>query len=262
MLPELPARLPLSGRRIVVTRSRAQAGAFCQRLSDLGAEPIAIPTIAFAPLPNERLDAALRQLDQYNWLIFTSANAVDFFCQVVSGDLPAGLRVAASGSATASKLQERGITPDFVPAEFVGEKLAAGLGDLRGQRVLLPRARLGRPEIVAQLQAQGAVVDDIPLYDTVAAAAEAVALERLRAGVDAITFASPSSVHNFVQMLDEAHLDGAHRQLDQAFIVCIGPITAAAARECGFAVHAVPGEYTIDGLTAALIALFQSPPPE
>lgn len=257
-----PTSQPLRGRRIVVTRSQAQAEALCRHLAALGAEPIAVPTIAFAPLPAEPLMEALRHIARYDWLIFTSANAVDFFFQAAGDNLPPLPRVAASGSATARKLQERGITPDYVPAEFVGEELAAGLGDLQGQRVLLPRARLGRPEIVAQLQAQGAVVDDIPLYDTVPAAAEAVALERLRAGVDAITFASPSSVHNFVQMLDEAHLDGAHRQLDQAFIVCIGPITAAAARECGFAVHAVPGEYTIDGLTAALIALFQSPPPE
>lgn len=257
-----PTSQPLGGRRIVVTRSQAQAEVLCRHLAALGAEPIAIPTIAFAPLPAEPLMEALRHIARYDWLIFTSANAVDFFFQAAGANLPTLPRVAASGSATARKLQERGITPDFVPAEFVGEQLAAGLGDLRGQRALLPRARLGRPEIVTLLQAQGAIVDDIPLYDTVTAAPEAAALARLQAGVDAVTFTSPSSVRNFLKILDDARLDSVRRQLDQALIVCIGPITAAAARQCGFAVPAVPDEYTMDGLITALVALFAIRQPE
>ncbi|GAB4161845.1 MAG: hypothetical protein Fur0021_35500 [Candidatus Promineifilaceae bacterium] len=262
MSSNLPTNQPLEGRRIVVTRSQAQAEVLCRHLAALGAEPIPIPTIAFTPLPAASLIVALRQIEQYNWIIFTSANAVDFFFQAAGDNLPPLPRVAASGSATAQKLQEQGITPDFVPAEFVGEQLAAGLGDLRGQRVLLPRARLGRHEIVTLLQAQGALVDDIPLYDTVAAVPEATALERLRAGVDAVTFTSPSSVRNFLKILDDAHLDSVRRQLEQVLIVCIGPTTAAAARQCGFAVHAVPDTYTIDGLITALVALFAIRQPE
>lgn len=253
---------PLQGRRIVVTRSVAQAASLCRHLSALGAEPIAIPTIDFVPMPTEPLIATLRQIDTYRWLIFTSVNAVEFFFAVVAAQpesvaLPP---VAAIGSATTRRLAEQGVTPDFVPEVFTGEALATGLGDLRGQRVLLPRARIGRPQIVTQLAARGAVVDDIPLYDTVPAAVDAGILAHLQHPIDAITFTSPSSVRNFLKILDDAHLDDVRQRLHQTRIACIGPTTAAEADRFGLPVHAIPEEYTIDGLAAALVHLFQPPP--
>lgn len=247
---------PLHGRRIVVTRSPEQAPAFCDRLVQLGAQAIAFPSIQFVPLPPEALDDALKRLDQYEWLIFTSANAVRFFFARVD-DLGLSLklpRVAASGSATAARLAERNIAVDFVPGEFVGEELVLGLGNLAGQRVLLPRARIGRAEIAAMLREQGAEVDDVPLYDTVRAEPDPEALAELEKGVDAITFTSPSSVRNFLKILEEARFDRA--LLNDAAVACIGPITAETAHDYGLAITIVPDEYTIDALLQALINFY------
>lgn len=248
----------LQGKRIVVTRSPEQSPAFCQRLAQLGAEPIAFPTIQFVRLPVEPLDAALQQMERYDWLVFTSGNAVQFFFERVNelGLAPGLPRVAASGSATAAKLAALGVAVDFVPDDFVGEELVAGLGDLIGQRVLLPRARIGRPKIVEMLRQRGAMVDDVPLYDTATAEVAPEALAELQKGVDAITFTSPSSVRNFFQILEDAGAAGSIP--DSAVIACIGPITAEAAREQGLNVAVVPDEYTIDGLIEALSKFFTS----
>ena len=247
---------PLQGRRIVVTRSPKQAPAFCDRLARLGAEPIAFPTIQFLPLPAEPLDHALRQLDRYDWLIFTSANAVQFFFARVEelGLAPTLPRIAAVGPATAARVAARGLAVDFMPDEFVGEELVLGLGALVGQRLLLPRARIGRPKIVEMLRRQGAQVDDVPLYDTVTANPDPAALAALAQGIDAITFTSPSSVRNFLKILEEA---GSGRSiLNGTVVACIGPITAATARENGLAVTIVPDNYTIEGLIQALTGFF------
>lgn len=253
---------PLQGRRVIVTRSREQAQSMAERLAALGAIPIVVPAIQFEPLSAPRLDDALANMAGYDWLIFTSGNAVSFFFERLDSlDEPPPLpRVAASGSATARKLAAHGITPDFVPGEFVGEALAAGLGDLRGQRVLLPRARSGRPEIVKLLQAQGAQVDDIALYDTVTAEPAAAALAALSAGADAVTFTSPSSVRNFLKILanEEENVGDVAGVLETAVIACIGPITAAEARQNGLNVAVVPATYTIDDLLQALSAHFDT----
>jgi uroporphyrinogen-III synthase len=258
---------PLKGRRIVVTRSPRQAEAFCTRLSELGAYPIRFPTIQFVPLPTEQLDAALNKLDAYDWLIFTSGNAVSFFlARLEALQQPIShLKVAASGAATAQLLQKKGVSVDFVPDEFVGERLVAGLGDLVAQRVLLPRAKIGRPQIVKLLQAQGAIVEEIPLYDTITADPPATAWAELDQGVDVITFTSPSSVRNFFKILDmtkrPVSATGApvkNRLFAEAIIACIGPITADAVREQGVAVSIMPEEYTIDGLVTAVVDYFKS----
>ena len=251
---------PLQRRRIVVTRSPEQASALCDRLAQLGAEPVALPTIQFVPLPPGPLDAALQRLERYEWLIFTSANAVRFFFERVEevGLVRPWPRVAAAGTATAAALAERGVAVDFVPDKFIGEAVALGLGNVAGQRLLLPRAKIGRPKIATMLRWQGAEVDDVPLYDTVTATPDPEALAALSRGIDAITFTSPSSVRNFLKILDDA---GCNRSiLDGAVIACIGPITAAAARENGLAVAIVPGEYTIDALIQALTDFFTGTP--
>ncbi len=219
---------PLRDLRVLVTRSAAQADAFARPLAALGAQPILFPVIAFAPLPAPELDAALAELSRYDWLVFTSANAVEFFFSAydalpVRPYLP---RLAVVGGATARLLEERDLTPDYMPGEFTGEQLALGLGDLAGRRVLLPRARAGRPEIVDLLREQGAEVDDIALYDTVTAVPTAAALEELGRGVDVLTFTSPSSVRNFHAVVTAAELD-ADALLRDTHVIAIGPVTAA-----------------------------------
>ena len=212
--------------------------------------------IEFAALPPEPLDAALGCLPQYDWLIFTSANAVDFFFRRVDerGIRVDGVAVAVVGSATADKLAERGLTPDFMPDEFTGEQLALGLGDLTGKRVLLPRAKQGRPQIVALLRQQGATVDDVALYDTVTAVPTPAALANLAAGFEAITFTSPSSVRNFLKLTDSLNLSGL---LERAVIACIGPVTAAEAAKFNLHTTLIPDEYTIEGLVQVLQEHFE-----
>jgi len=251
---------PLSGKRILVTRSPEQAQDFADKLAALGAEPVVFPVIQFQPLPADLPDPA-----DYDWLIFTSANAVDFFFERLEirdwglettdslqspvSSLP---KVAAVGSATAVKLSSLGVAVDFMPDEFTGEQLAQGLGDLTGQRVLLPRAKIGRPEIVNLLRAQGAAVDDVALYDTVTAVPTPAALAELEKGVDAITFTSPSSVRNFLQTVESRPDRFLKSVRSNVVIACIGPVTAQQARDLGLTVHVTPEDYTIDGLIEAL----------
>jgi len=249
---------PLLGKRIVVTRSPDQAEAMCARLEALGATCICFPTIDFVPLPAPELDAALAQLDQYAWLIFTSANAVHFFWEKLDPNrlqiTDYRLQIAAVGSATKKNLAEKGISVDFMPDQFTGEQLALGLGNVAGQRILLPRARIGRPEIVNLLHERGAVVDDVALYDTITAVPTPEALAQLEKGVDVLTFTSPSSVRNFVKITRHT-MFWKHRM--STLIAVIGPSTAAEAENHDLSVDIMPEEYTIDGLVTAVAAHFE-----
>ena len=242
-MPELP--------RVVVTRRVEQTARFAKKLRVAGFHPLIFPTIELQAMPAPDLNRALAQIENFDWLLFSSANAVHFFfCRLDALQLSPRLpRTGAVGTATARKLAEYDVQPDFMPDSFTGEALAAGLGDLSGQRILLPRARLGRPQIVDRLRDQGADVSDIALYDTVTAASDPMALQELALGYEAITFASPSSVRGFLE------ISGA-KPLGSAVVACIGPVTAAAAAECGLPVDLVPDEYTLDGLVQALTRYF------
>lgn len=239
-------------QRVVVTRSPDQAPALAERLAARGAHPLLFPVLDFAALPAPEFDAVLAQLHCYAWLIFTSANAVQFFLRRASAiDLAHLPRVAAIGSATAASLREAGLEPDFVPAEFTGEQLAAGLGNLTGKRVLLPRAKIGRPEIIQALATQGAEVDDIALYDTITASPEPVAFAELAQGFEAVIFTSPSSVRNFLSLIAPHHTICDH--LAQAVVACIGPATAGAAEAAGLSVAVSPTAYTVEAVVEALM---------
>ena len=243
----------LNGRRIVITRSPKQAKRLADKLIALNAEPLVFPVIRFEPLESAALSVALQNLATYDWLIFTSANAVRFFwghLPEIPNKLP---KVATVGSATGDKLTQLGITIDYTPDQFIGEQLVHGLGDLTGQRVLLPRAKIGRPEIVALLKQNGADVDDIPLYDTVTATPSPESLAALRQGFDIITFTSPSSVRNFLKIIQEVAPD-LSATITQAKSFPIGPVTAAEMEKQAIPVTAIPHEYTIDGLIATMIA--------
>lgn len=255
---------PLTGKRIVVTRSQEQSQAFADKLAALGATPIVFPTIQFTPLPTDDLDNVIQQIEDYDWILFTSTNAVDFFFKRLEPNnlqsLPSNLpNIAASGSATAQKLSELGIEVNFIPDEFVGEKLVEGLGDLTGKRILLPRAKLGRPRIAELLREKGAEVDDIALYETKTAVPTTDAWTELEQGFDVITFTSPSSVRNFLKLIRTQDVHSfKNLGYENSIIACIGPITRNQAQESGFTVQIMPEEYTIDGLTQAIVAYFKT----
>lgn len=245
--------LPLQGKRVLVTRPEDQAEPLVQQLRSLGATPVLYPTIRIAP-PADRapLEAALRRLaaGEYHWLVLTSANGVRFLWDrwraLGLGDaLPEGVRVAAIGPATAAALQERGITPDLMPAAFVAEALAEALGDVRGQRLLLARADIARATLREELTARGAHVDEVTAYRTLIAPPP-----EPPPPVDIITFTSPSAVRGFTAALGDA---GTPDWITHARVACIGPITAQTARKLGLEVDVVAEEYTVRGLVEALV---------
>lgn len=268
-------RLPLFGRRIVVTRSRTQASTFSQRLAALGAEVCEFPTIALAePDSYEVLDAALADLPSYSWVVFTSANGVDRFFARLERTAPAGTvtdaralaqaRVAAIGPATARRLRAFGIKADAVPGSYRGEAVFEAIrdaeqhagGTLAGARVLIPRAQEARPRLPDLLRGAGADVTVAPAYKTVlpdgADAAELA--RRLREGeVDAVTFTSSSTARNLLALLGP---DAAVLQ-EHAQLFSIGPITTGTLADAGCTDVHEAKEYTIDGLVQSLCGYYR-----
>lgn len=255
-----PAVPPLHGRKIIVTRPRAQAQALAERLAALGATPILFPTIRIAPVSDTaRLDDAIRALARYDWVIFTSVNGVDVFWERMEAlgrnvGVFDGTRLAAIGPATAEALEERGANADFIPEEFVAERIAEGLGDVAGLSILLPRAEQARATLADMLREAGADVDEIATYHTLPATPEMKGLSPLEKA-DAITFTSSSTVRNFATLAGGA---GEARRITSGICVaCIGPITAGTVRELGMQADVVAESYTIDGLLQALVDFYR-----
>ncbi len=246
----------LAGKRVVITRSAQQSASFCARIRALDGVPIVFPTIETVSLEAPQLDRALADIDHFDWLLFTSVNAVHFFCQrFVGHGLPCSSqpdhlpRIAAVGPVTADALRKQGLQPELIPSVNTGEELARSLGDLTGKEVLLPRARAGRPEIVDVLSALGATVYDIALYETVATNPSAEAMAEIAVGVDVLTFTSPSTAINFFEMVEP----GA---VASAVVACIGPTTADAVCALGVHVDVVPSSYTVSDMVDALADYF------
>lgn len=226
-------------------------------LEGLGAEVVLIPAIRIQPKADlSSLHNALRELRSYDWIVFTSVNGVRITWDQLeeAGVGPSEfewVRVAAIGPATADALQSQGVEPDFVPDEFVAEEVASGIPEVEGARILIPRAAGARPVLPEQLEQRGGRVDEIPIYESVRARAAESELERLRLGVDALTFTSPSIARNFTRMMDDAGLNPIALP-GRPMVACIGPITAQAARDLGYEPEVTAAEYTAQGLVEAL----------
>ncbi len=250
-------RLPLYGKRVLVTRARTQAGGMSARLRQLGAEPIELPVIEIVPPADlEPLDDAIARLDEYDWVVFTSANGVAaFFARLDESERDVRalgrVKLAAIGSATAAELRARALKADFVPERFVAEEVLAGLLE-RGaadSRILLPRAERAREILPDGLREAGATVDVVPAYRTIAPEPSPAAMQALRTGaIDVVTLTSSSTARNL-----SALLGGQMDTLKHARIACIGPITAQTARELGFEVDIIAAEFSVPGLIAAII---------
>ena len=257
---------PLAGRRVLVTRPRSQAERLVQELETAGAEVILAPTIQIvAPDDRGPLLEAISQLPQFDWIIFASVNAVDAFMDagVEAGSTHNLPLVAAVGARTAERLQGFGVEVSLVPTEFRAEAVVEAMkarGPLDGVRVLLPRSDIGRDTIADGLRAAGAIVTDVVAYRTVAESTDRATDVRgmLQAQrLDAITFTSGSAVRSFIQMYGP----DIHRLLGDTVVAVVGPVTAAAARELGFAVHVQPETYTTGAMVDALARYFSSPRP-
>ena len=242
--------------RVLVTRPRPKASEFAAALQTIGAEAVCLPCIEIEPIADTTLlDRALSLLDRYDWLVFTSVNAVEVVGErlVALGvePSPGNPRLAAVGPRTAASLQARGLAPDFVPHEYLVEAVLPGLGDLHGRWVLLPTADIAGDFLPDAIQAAGGVAHVITVYHTLPAAPDSIGLAGLRAGVDVVTFTSGSTVRNFITITRNAGLN-PHDLPGRPRIACIGPKTAHAALEAGFKVDIIPDEYTVDGLIAAI----------
>jgi uroporphyrinogen III methyltransferase/synthase len=247
----------LSGLRVVVTRPRAQAGDFVRALEGLGAEVVDFPTIRIEdPSDPEPLRRAVARCDGFDWIVFTSVNGVErFWHELRAGGADtralAGVSLCAIGPATAAAIELEGARADLLPDEYVSEAVAEALAEdteLRGARVLLPRAEVARSALPELLRARGAEVVEVAAYRTVADGAGAEEVKRrLRAAeVDVVTFTSSSTVRHFVSLVGT--------DLGRAIVASIGPITSATARELGLEVEIEAAAYTIPGLTDAIVA--------
>jgi hydroxymethylbilane synthase len=254
---EIRGSLPLRGRRIVVTRPRRQARGLIEELERLGAVAPLVPLVAVQPPEDPGpLDAAVDALDRYDWLVFTSTNgvaAVRDRLEAVGGRL-GKVRVATVGPATAAAASALGAEPSFVPARFNSEDLARGLTPLEGARVLLPQADIASPRLAEELRAQGATVDAVVAYSTVAEEPSPAELAELESGADAVVLASGSAAGSLAALA--AASEHVRHALGTALLVCVGPKTAAVVREVGLPVGLVADEATADGIIRALVTHF------
>ncbi|MGH7828836.1 MAG: uroporphyrinogen-III C-methyltransferase, partial [Candidatus Binatia bacterium] len=241
---------PLFGRRIVVTRARSQAGPFVRAIEDLGGEAIEFPTIEIAPPQSyEPLDRAVERLESYDWIIFTSVNAVGrFLSRLQSGkrdirDLK-GIKIAAIGPETASAIESAQLKVDLLPAQYQGEGILEQIKpeEVRGKRILLPRAAGAREVLPQTLRDWGAEVDVVEAYRTVPAKTDARRLRSLfvKKKVDMVTFTSSSTVRHFSELFAGEDLPAL---LAAVAVACIGPITRQTAAEMGIRVDVEARDY-------------------
>ena len=262
----------LTGRKIIVTRAREQAGELSRRLSELGATVIEFPVIQIVePLDFAPLDQAIARLTDFDWLIFTSANGVDYFWRRLGDQSLVGIQVCAIGPATAAALQARGVTPDLVPERAVAEGILVSLGEVADKRFLIPTADLAREALSEGLVARGAKVEQVTAYRTVAApdslgpdslSATDLVAQLQHQEIDLITFTSSSTVRNFVARLATATDLPITDLLSEVIIASIGPITAETARESGLVVAIEAPRFTIEGLTESIVDFYTRKLPE
>ena len=256
---------PLFGKKILVTRTRDQASELVSLLEEAGAECLEGSTIALVePESWAELDAALDRLPSFDWLLFTSINAITFFFRRLqernldARDLK-GPKIGVVGSATAETLRGHGLRADLLPREFTGEGLAEVLLEqgVAGRKILLPRAQEAREVLVEKLRAGGGEVTVAPVYRNVRPAGYAEVRAALEAKkIDLLTFTSSSTVSNFMEMLaigDQAEFE---RLLGGVKVAVIGPITAKTALKKGLKIDIQPQSYTIPALVAAIVDYF------
>lgn len=258
------AGAPLTGRSVLVTRTREQAAALVDPLEALGAEVLCFPVIEVVdPEDDAPLIQAVRELGGYDWLVITSTNGVDRFFERVmreDGDLSVlgSTKVAAVGSATAACIREHGIEPDLVPDDFRAEGLIESFRELgvAGSRILIARAEDAREILPEALREMGARVEVVVTYRVVLSEPDMDVVARLDAGsVDIATFASGGTFRHFLAVLSMAGLD-AERVATSLAIASVGPVTTATICKLGYEVAVEARESTMQSLVDAVVERF------
>ncbi len=252
---------PLFGARILVTRARGQAAELSRLLLAYGGEPVECPTIEFVPPASwDEVDDAIGRLETYQWLVLTSVNGVQQFMRRVwhkgrDARSLQGLRVCCIGPRTAEELEKFGVKPDYIPSQYQAEGVLDVMktAGVAGQRVLIARAAQAREMLPEVLRGLGAEVDVVPVYRTVIphSNVEDIKARLVGQGIDIVTFASSSTVRNFVELFGGAK--ELKKILQRTSIGCIGPITADTVREQGLQVDVVARQNTIPALVEALV---------
>lgn len=259
---------PLFGKRVLVTRARGQAESFARLLGEQGAEVIEFPVIEIVPPADYAgLDRALANVRDYDWIIFTSVNGVTKFFERLgeSGkDLRElyGVRIAAIGEVTAGEIERMGIHVELVPGEYRAEGLIEKLAgeNMRGKRILLPRAKEARDILPASLREMGAVVDVVTAYETKKPGRRSSAKIKNMLDnnmIDAVTFTSSSTVRNFLSIFP-----GFRQVRGKPALACIGPVTAKTLRDAGYKAQITSREYTVDRLAEELAGYFGKSKPK
>ncbi|MGQ9837311.1 MAG: uroporphyrinogen-III C-methyltransferase [Cyanobacteriota bacterium] len=266
-IPSLPQPAPLAGQTVLVTRSEGQSQALRELLQEQGARVLEMPTLVISPPTSwDPLDTAIANLSRFDWLLLTSANAVThFFARLHQQRRDSRalhkLKVAVVGAKTAAVLAQYGIHADLVPSEFVAEALLEIWPQpVTGQRILLPRVQSGgRDDLVQGLRQQGAVVEEIPAYESACPSeADPQVVAALKAGqVDILSFTSSKTVQHFVQLLRQAGL-GSEVWDPPLQIAAIGPKTAETCLALLGRVDIQAEEYTLEGLVQAMVAQSQT----
>ncbi|MES1254941.1 MAG: uroporphyrinogen-III C-methyltransferase [Acidobacteriota bacterium] len=263
---------PLSGKRVLVTRPREQAAELVERLEMMGAEAVEAPMIRIIPPADYApVDEACACANTFDWIVFSSVNAVDtFFGRLLDGRRDvralAGVALAAVGPKVAERLAHHGLKVDLMPSEYRAEALVATIleaGSVRGAKVLLPRADIGREVIADELRAAGAEVTEVVAYRTVAAepgrdGEPDVFRMLLEKRLDVVTFTSPSAVRQFVRVVGA---EPAADLLRTTPVASIGPATAEAAAHFDILTTILPVHYTIPSFVDAIAAHFKPATP-
>jgi uroporphyrinogen III methyltransferase/synthase len=268
--PQLPM-LPLTGKTILVTRAAQQSSQFTKLLRSEGATVIEMPALEIRPPSSwEGLDRAIAHLGDFQWLILTSANGVEYFWErlvTLGKDARslAGVKIAVVGQKTAASLKQKGLQPDFIPPDFVADSLIENFPEsLAAQKVLFPRVETGGREVLVQeLTARGAKVVEVAAYQSgcpVQISPEAWQALQQQA-VDIVTFASSKTVQNFYQLVESACSSypqiTIESLLKKVCIASIGPQTSATCRQLLGRVDVEAQEYTLEGLTKAIVQKYQ-----
>lgn len=249
----------LKGKRILVTRAKEQAASFSEKIAEHGGIPIEIPLIKIQP-PKDmgQVERALQSIDTYDWLVFTSTNGVEYFFHFldefkISFSEAKRPKIAVVGKKTLQALEQKGMKADLVPAHFVAEDLLKKMmTELKaGESVLLARGNLARSLLPEKLDENGMKVEDLVIYETVLDIEKQAELLHLleSRSLDIITFASSSTVTNFIELLAGTNWQ---EWMGSIQIACIGPITEKTALDAGLNVHIVAKNYTITGLLEAI----------
>jgi uroporphyrinogen-III synthase len=250
---------PLGGWRILTTRASKQSGGLAAPLREMGAEVIEIPTIEIKPPASyQALDAALKNITKYDWLILTSVNGVEaLFTRLkklrIATEKLGHLQMAAIGPATKREIEEQGLQVAVTPDKYVAEAVVEALkGKTKGKRVLLVRAKVARDVLPIELRKSGAKVDVAEAYETHIPKGAKAKLNRLFSNdtsrPDIVTFTSSSTATNFLSLLEKDHWHG----LREIWLASIGPVTSDTLRQAGFRPNIEALEYTMEGLALAI----------